>query len=919
MGTKKSNKLYAAAAALAVTASAVAPGLSADAATKVTVKSITAPKAISHYGGSVFAVTKLSLPKTVKVLLSNKKYENRAVTWTKVSYDVKNIGKYQTLTGTVAGTSMKTSIKVKLNNYPVDVIEPKLAPVAVGEAVKLPSTIDVKYKDGKVVARSIKSFNLSAAPTDKVGAMKISYNYMGTNSSIKGSIGYDVKSAQITNVKNEIKDDMLSVSADVKYPAKDAKVALLVYPGKDTSKAITVDAELKDGKFMAKSAVLPAGTHAFSIKIGEVVSRAKEFVVEAPMVKEVKAINSQQVEVKFNKAIDAKTLKVDNEDLIKVEAGSGAADTGAIKQELSTDGMTLTLTTASAKFFKGDYTVKVPFEMIKDVQGKFVKPVNAKVSVDDKVAPVLVKATTLVKDAKDGIKSVVVTFDENVKSVDTFKINGMNYNVDIKDNQATIEFAQPLDATKAYDVTVINATDFAGNIKDVQVAPVTVSVDNVAPEVSSIVAVTENTLKLTLSKNVDITKLKNEAFFSATVGTFAASVIESVEAGEKTGEYIVTLKDQYLFKAGNSDVVTLKFAEKALTDSLGNTNLVKVEKTATVTKDATAPTVAKVEEVKNKDGKVIGFTLSYTEEVKSPSLTGVKVVNAKGEILPVENVVASAKIDEEDAKKVAFLFQSNVASSKYTFELPEGFVIDGALVANKSVKYGFSVTINDIVPPAQTTFAIKSVDNTAKNTIVVDYGTKVAVIGEGSALNPSAYTVNGVSLPADTKISLVGTATDPGYQTMVQIELPEGFVKANDEKAGFRITGIKSLEGKTSEAKFVTVDIKDNTAPELKTIVATDLKKLTLTYSEAVSINKFLAAPEVTLANVINDELKLVDSKGATVTFSAAEVTLDGKIVLTVEDATAVKSVSTVKLSNTEANILDTNNVAQKAEITVSK
>jgi len=296
MGTKKSNKLYAAAAALAVTASAVAPGLTADAASKVTVKSVTNPASISHYGGYTFAVKKLSLPKTVKVLLSNKKYENRSVKWGKVSYDKKYIGKYQTISGTVSGTTKKASIKVKLNNYPVDVVEPKLAPVAVGEKLNLPSTIDVKYKDGKVIARSAKSFNLTAEKTDKAGMMKLSYNYMGKNSSIKGSIAYEVKAAEITNVMNEIKDDMLSVSADVKYPAKDAKAEVLVYAFKDmTKEPIKVAAELKDGKLTAKSAVLPAGTHAFAVKVGEVVSPAKDFVIEAPMVKEVKAINATQV------------------------------------------------------------------------------------------------------------------------------------------------------------------------------------------------------------------------------------------------------------------------------------------------------------------------------------------------------------------------------------------------------------------------------------------------------------------------------------------------------------------------------------------------------------------------------------------------------------------------------------------------
>ncbi|WP_312048565.1 Ig-like domain-containing protein [Exiguobacterium profundum] len=906
----KKKQFVTAAAAFAVAASAVAPAITADAAS-------TTVRLSSDYvrGGDLDAAL-------------DKEYKGSEIHWYKSSIDMNKLGVFQTAKGFVKGKGIKVEKKLRVLNYAQEIKPESEFVFEQGVPVSGIRVQPVLFADGVVYNKPLFVAGFS---TEKVGEFEGTLTYKNNAyGTVTKTVKYKVVATEveISNVSSSVDQatEVLSVTADVKNLKDGEKVELVIFPGKDESKALApITAEIKDGKVMASAKDIPAGTHSFILRSGDVKTAAMEFMVEAPMVKEVKAINAQTVEVHFNKAIDAKTLKVDNEDLIKVEAGSGAVETGAIKQELSTDGMTLTLTTASTKIFKGDYTVKVPFEMIKDVKGTFVKPINAKVSVDDKVAPALVKATTLVKDVKDGIKSVVVTFDENVKSVDTIKIDGLNYNVVLDGKEATITFAQPLDASKKYDVTVINATDFAGNIKDVQVAPLSVSVDNVSPEVSSVVAISEDKLKLTLSKKVDIAELKKSSMLSATVGTFATSIIESVDAGEKDGEYIITLNDQYLFKTGNSDVVTLKFAEKALVDSLGNTNLVKIEKTATVTKDATAPAVSKVEEVKDKDGKVTGFALTYTEDVKGQSLTGLKVVNAKGEILAVNDVVNAPTIDEENSKKVVFSFKANVVSSKYTFELPEGFVTDNALVANKSAKYGFSVTINDIVPPAQTSFAIVSATNVENkvNTLAVDFGTKVAVVGDGSALNPSAYTINGVTLPADTKITLAGNVGDNGYQTKVEIELPKGFVKANDAKAGFRITGVKSLDGKTSESKFVTVDIKDNTAPELKSIVATDLTELTLSYSEAVKVVPNIpAGPEenVDPAAAIADELKLLDSKGNVVTFSDYTVTEDGKIVLTLTDATAVKSVSTVKLGeNGVANIFDANNVAQKEEITVSK
>lgn len=437
MGTKKSNKLYAAAAALAVTASAVAPGLTADAASKVTVKSVTNPASISHYGGYTFAVKKLSLPKTVKVLLSNKKYENRSVKWGKVSYDKKYIGKYQTISGTVSGTTKKASIKVKLNNYPVDVVEPKLAPVAVGEKLNLPSTIDVKYKDGKVIARSAKSFNLTAEKTDKAGMMKLSYNYMGKNSSIKGSIAYEVKAAEITNVMDEVKDDMLSVSADVKYAAKDAKVEVLVYPLKDASKAIPFAAELKDGKLTAKTTALPAGSHSFVVKVGDVLSTPKDFSVEE-LKATVKAASSKTLEVSFNKVIDSTKAVVElKKDGFKVNAANitPSADKKSLIVELT------------SKITKGEYAL--------NVSGLSDKALEASVKTEDeKVAGIdilsdIAPLTGVAGEATVGYKVV------NQYGEDVTKLYGTSLVASVAGGSATLK----ADGTITLNVTGLKKDD----------------------------------------------------------------------------------------------------------------------------------------------------------------------------------------------------------------------------------------------------------------------------------------------------------------------------------------------------------------------------------------------------------------------------------------------------------------------------
>ena len=265
----------------------------------------------------------------------------------------------------------------------------------------------------------------------------------------------------------------------------------------------------------------------------------------------------KQVEISFNKAIDADTLKA-----ISLVADSNAANAGTITQELSEDGKTLTLT--AEKHFKGEYTVKVPFEIVKDVDGEFVKPANKKVTVDDKTTPVFTSAEVTVKDLKDPITSITLTFDEDLKSIGNVKIAGVNHAAEITGNTATINNLN-LDAAKSYEVTVVNAKDTVDNVKDIY-ALLTVKVDNVAPSITNVEPAGENTVKVTLDE-----ALKNDTLtITGKIGSFTANVVKSAVVNNKNDkEYTVTLDNEYLFKNGNSDTVTLTIAKDALADALG--------------------------------------------------------------------------------------------------------------------------------------------------------------------------------------------------------------------------------------------------------------------------------------------------------------------------------------------------------------
>jgi trimeric autotransporter adhesin len=618
----------------------------------------------------------------------------------------------------------------------------------------------------------------------------------------------------------------------------------------------------------------------------------------APAVESVNAVNAKTIEVKFTKAVDAETLKnAASVDVITVVAGEGALDAGEVTQKLSEDGKTLTL--KAADIFKGDYTVKVPFEVVKDVDGEFVSPVNAKVTVNDTAAPVLASASSTIKDTEDGIKNIALTFDEDVESIETVKIDGTNYDAVVDGNKATV--AVNLDAEKSYDVTVVNATDAAGNVKAVQSASLDVAVDDRAPSIVDVEAIGENQVKVTVDEELNADTLN----ITANVGTFTTDIVENIEVNEDNKkEYVVTLDSDYLFKNGNSDTINLVVAKDALADAVGNTNAEEITNTVVVSKDATAPAAVEVATSKT-DGKVASFSVTYNEEVANVDDTKVSVVNSKGEILSVDQVVENITID---GKEVEFALVASLVADEYSFELAEGFATDNALTPNESAKYEFSVNVTEDEAPVETSFEIDGAE-AVDNVITVDFGEKVKATGTGSALDPSAYQINGVTLPADTEIAFKEEAGVLN-QAKVEITLPAGFVKSDDAKAIFTATGIETLDNKESLPFTKTVSITDNTAPVANTFVATDIDEITVTYSEAINIADLAT---------ISDEITLLDNEGAEIEFSSYEVTEEGELVLTVVDSSLVSTLVTNEVEDVDADIVDEAGNGQKAGLTVSK
>lgn len=295
---KKSFKLVKASAALAVTAAALTPVMAAEASTStVELK----PEVV--LGGKFKEALALNTPAGVEIK------------WGK--YLVTAINKWQTVKG--QGSDGKTYIKkLYARNYPLYILDQDLGEVEAGSELEKPS-IRVMYRDGKVYTQAPERFTMSSTYNTKdEGEQKVLISYNHNGNRITSFLTYTVVASEVafSNVSSSVDqaNETLSVMADVANAKEDTMADVLVYPFKDASKAITVKAEIKDGKLTAKTSALPAGTHSFIVKSGEVMTEEMAFTVDAVDFT-VKPVKADQLEVKFNKnitAADAADFKLDN-------------------------------------------------------------------------------------------------------------------------------------------------------------------------------------------------------------------------------------------------------------------------------------------------------------------------------------------------------------------------------------------------------------------------------------------------------------------------------------------------------------------------------------------------------------------------------------------------------------------------------
>lgn len=647
-------------------------------------------------------------------------------------------------------------------------------------------------------------------------------------------------------------------------------------------------------------------------------------------VESVSAINSAQLQVKFNTAVKASTVVaaasvggdvkgtlVDGAITVADLDGSSVSIDDATA-ELSADGKTLTLTLVAGEVLEGRYDVKVAEGAIKSKDDKIVAKFETTINVADTTAPA-VKSTTQV--AADQVK---VTFSEPLSTLGTvsFKLadgtavatggTGVTFNHTAGSNEATFTLGSSVAANKDVIATFVGTQDFAGNLISPNPATATLhkgDVDGTAPSVSTVTVVNASKFEVKFSEALQATPAP-----VITIAGGAGGLLTITQDSTDKSKFVVTTATPL----NSLQTVSVAAGYKDLSGEAG----AAFSKVVNFSLDTTAPKLASANVI--TDSNVQYLEVAFDEDVVAlPALANIEVTGTKVKDFVTTNLatvqVPVAKfVPVTDNEKVFRIKLSDLLGANDEEGAAYSLTLTGkdagpATVAIVEDKFG-----ND----GQTSFkasVTRGVDGTPSNTnratidtsvggngiAVVDTNTLTVgfnqLLDGATATNVANYSIAG----AEIEKAILNPAV--GVKQTVTLKL-----KADSNTfSGLRnvtISGVKAKNGLAMEDFKTTESLNENVAP---TVVKADLTaphQITVTFSEAV-VNAVANTNDFELyiggAKVAaNDELTtaLQAAPGATTlvltTEAVAGVTADD-----LAKGLSIKALSTIDIADEFGNI----------------
>ncbi len=636
-----------------------------------------------------------------------------------------------------------------------------------------------------------------------------------------------------------------------------------------------------------------------------------------PKVESVSAINTKQIEVKFNKELDETTAETVANYLYD---GNPVAGT----PELQADKKTVIITLNTVATNKSAHTLKVQNVKTADLKATIESDVFS-FFINDTVAPE-VKSTKVLANG-----DVEIQFSEPLKTAPTVvRVDGNPVSIatfTAGDSKITIPAAQIASVAEGATATVYiaGATDFADlEMKSYEGSFVKV-VDKTKPAVSSVKQVENKKFQIEFTEDLgtdqlaaaDITLIdKNgNTLAPGTDYTVAAVTVNGVTS-KKVFE-VTLVSDIYSSNTLDSHALTLVVKGNTVNDVAGNTNDA-YSTSVVMTRDKVAPKFVSSSVSTNKETIEVKFDKAVTPTTGAASK--VIVTDKDGVRYTVDSITQKAPTGEDAKVLVIDLIPSSaptqtMANGEYTLQFQAGVAADS--LGNTSEAFTTKVVVGDTT---DTTKPVATLDaSSTVNSFVINFGEEVT----NSALNLANYKLDNKALPAGTAIYFTSAA-----KNQVKIELPEGSVNVGDVTNGtnaiLTVANVADKAGNIADTKNFVVKIGDNTPATLTAaqVIGNNILKLTF--------NENIKSTGLVVANVLAG-LEIKSSVGTVSANSAnTNVSVSGKdVILTFDTAdnfdevVAASTVTVKTLDGTPANgkvegILDANGLGVKANVSVT-
>ncbi|WP_052770131.1 Ig-like domain-containing protein [Paenibacillus sp. IHB B 3415] len=595
--------------------------------------------------------------------------------------------------------------------------------------------------------------------------------------------------------------------------------------------------------------------------------------LQAPKVVSATAPNAKQVVVKFNRAVDVDTLAESSkviDGVVKVtKVGSKDDEVSNAYVTFNADKTEATITLPGVKALKGNYTVVVS-DAVKTTAGEAIPAYTQLLSVADVVAPTLVSVTST---AKATTKDVYVTFSEPVKTTGIVAyVNGSAAAATVQNDTYT-EFklsGVTLESGKTYDVSLLNVTDFVGNVANPNPIKSTVTVvsDVAAPVIKSVTAVSDKFVEVEFDKNVDRASLVGNVRLLNSVGESQGTFTVVTTDNGKTFTLQTPLTS---FPSSGTFTGSVVFGA-TVKDTLGNTLGAASSQAITFTKDTVAPTVTGI--TYTTSGTVKGLQLKFSENVVFGAGSATLINNKTGQSSTIASTVSGSG-------KTFTLTGVSVAPGEYTVRLPEGLFRDKSFSANKLAATVLTVTIGseatDGDAPVLFARGIKFNDSTKAVTETVYGDATITVdlfdasgLSVPSVIDANSYTLDDKALPSGSFVTIrnldkdgnevVGSAEKPVYARAI-VHIPSSSITESKNDYKFVVNGVTDSAGNAIVAVSDKGTLTSRISPLLTSAVISsgNSYELILGFSKEVTdLDKqdleFYINNDISASNVLNQD-----------------------------------------------------------------